>query len=315
MEEPCASTTIEHESIPPPQKKKKKKRIKFLLTSSNFLSQILFCWILKLTFIILRVGDLKNINLSLYKTETCTDSGDLLQKAWEKELASKKESASLSRAIWAAFGTRYVLISIWKVFWIICTWSSAYWALKLLISSLESQDSAWICHLYALGLFLTSFLGSLCMHQLVLQSTRIGIQCRGALMVLIYRKSLSLSYIKGGIGDVVNLISNDCNRIAEACVNGHYLWAAFVEYLVIAGLAFQDIGFLPALPALILICCILLPLQYFVAKKASAISYETTSLITKRVRLMSEMLTAIKLIKFYAWEDFFLQKVNLKDFN
>ncbi len=50
-------------------------------------------------------------------------------------------------------------------------------------------------------------------------------------MVLIYRKSLKLSYIKGGVGDVVNLISNDCNRIAEACVNGHYLWAAVFECL------------------------------------------------------------------------------------
>ena len=34
-------------------------------------------------------------------------------------------------------------------------------------------------------------------------------QCRAALMVMIYRKSLRLSYIKGGVGDIVNLISND----------------------------------------------------------------------------------------------------------
>jgi hypothetical protein len=52
---------------------------------------------------------------------------------------------------------------------------------------------------------------------------------RGALMVMIYRKSLRLSYLRGGVGDVVNLISNDCNRIAEACVNAHYLWASALE--------------------------------------------------------------------------------------
>ncbi|RUO96872.1 hypothetical protein BC936DRAFT_141316 [Jimgerdemannia flammicorona] len=101
---------------------------------------------------------------------------------------------------------------------------------------------------------------------------------RAALMVLIYRKSLRLGALRGGIGDIaislkargrcvfasicvqhashggsenvhyplshhatlylvsqrhppVNLISNDCNRIAEACVNFHFLWSSVVEMI------------------------------------------------------------------------------------
>ncbi|KAH6575317.1 hypothetical protein BASA62_001985 [Batrachochytrium salamandrivorans] len=83
-------------------------------------------------------------------------------------------------------------------------------------------------------------------------------------MVLIYRKSLRPSYVKGGVGDVVNLISNECNRIAESCVNWHYFWSAALECAV---------------------------------------------LVTQRVHLMSEILTAIKLIKFYAWETYYRKKV------
>jgi ATP-binding cassette subfamily C (CFTR/MRP) protein 4 len=48
-------------------------------------------------------------------------------------------------------------------------------------------------------------------------------------MVLIYRKSLKLSYVKGGVGDIVNLITNECNRIAEGTLNLHLLWSAFAE--------------------------------------------------------------------------------------
>ena len=70
-----------------------------------------------------------------------------------------------------------------------------------------------------------------------------------------------------------------------------------------------DIGY-SAIPANIFIVFVLLPLQYYMARTASSISYEATALITKRVRLLSEMLTAIKLIKFYAWEEYFLAKVN-----
>ena len=184
--------------------------------------------------------------------------------------------------------------------WILFAWVGVYFMLKGLVAFQTSPEStSWSGWVYASLLFVTSLLGTVFFHQTTLQSTRVGIQCRGALMVLIYRKSLKISFVKGGVGDIVNLISNDCNRIAEGCVNGHYLWAALLESAVLLFLTIHDVG-ISALPSLGLIFFVLFPLQYFLARNASAISYETTSLITKRVRLISEMLTAMKLIKFYA---------------
>ena len=52
-------------------------------------------------------------------------------------------------------------------------------------------------------------------------------------MVQIYKKSLVLARIKGGAGNVVNLVSNDCQKIADACTNLQYLWSAVLE---VAGL-------------------------------------------------------------------------------
>lgn len=113
------------------------------------------------------------------------------------------------------------------------TWFSAFWLLQQLIQYAEDRFSTpgLNGHMYALGIFLSSVAASLCFHQLTVQCTKIGIQCRASLMVLIYRKSLRLSCVPGGIGDIVNLISNDCNRVAEACVNWHYLWSAAFECL------------------------------------------------------------------------------------
>lgn len=111
------------------------------------------------------------------------------------------------------------------------TWFATFYFLRQFILYKESLSTNnptthhW-GHLMALGLFICAFLGSISFHQLTIQTTRIGIQCRAALMVLIYRKSLKLSYVKGGIGDIVNLISNECNRIAEACVQWHSFWSA-----------------------------------------------------------------------------------------
>ena len=66
---------------------------------------------------------------------------------------------------------------------------------------------------------------------------------------------------------------------------------------------------LSALPSIIMILFFFLPVQYILAKKASAISYLATSAITKRIHLMSEILTTIKLIKFYAWEQYYQDKI------
>jgi hypothetical protein len=50
-------------------------------------------------------------------------------------------------------------------------------------------------------------------------------------MVLIFKKSLVLARIKGGAGDVVNLASNDCQKVADACTNLQYSWSAILEVI------------------------------------------------------------------------------------
>ncbi len=76
-------------------------------------------------------------------------------------------------------------------------------------------------------------------------------------------------------------------------------------------LSFLNIG-IAATPVLILVCGLLIPTEYFVARHAAAASYENIIRITKRVHLVSEILTVIKFIKFYAWEGFFEHKITSK---
>ena len=50
-------------------------------------------------------------------------------------------------------------------------------------------------------------------------------------MVQIFKKSLLLARIKGGAGDVVNLVSNDCQKVADAFTNLQYLWSSIPEVI------------------------------------------------------------------------------------
>ncbi|KAI8929067.1 hypothetical protein BC831DRAFT_547895 [Entophlyctis helioformis] len=294
-------------------RRKKRKKPRFLLASTNIFSQFFFVWVFALVRICRRVSDIRNINFALKETETARVTGDELEAVWKEEVYQFNEKASLMRALFKAFGRIYIPLALWRIFWGAFTWFGSFWLLQWLILFQESRETddpqpLWRGHVFAVGLFVCSVMASLCFHQLTIQNTRIGIQCRAALMVLIYRKSLRLSYVRGGVGDIVNLISNECNRIAEASVNWHFFWSAGLECAVLLSLAFIDIG-LAALPAFIFVLIILLPLQYGLARYSSRMSYRTTVLVTQRVHLMSEILTAIKLIKFYAWENYYRKKV------
>ncbi|TPX46318.1 hypothetical protein SeLEV6574_g03291 [Synchytrium endobioticum] len=311
-----SSQREERESAPATDNSAKAARLKgrILLSPSNVISQLFFFWVWRIIAICRKADDLREVPLALRFTETAKVTGDLLGRAWSLEELQQSKQTTLFGALYRAFGSRYALLSIWKVSWAIFSWFSAFFLMRWLVEYSERSDAgadnpAWVGYSIAAGLFVSCAAGSLCFHQLSMQTTRIGIQCRAALMVMIYRKSLRLSYIKGGVGDIVNLISNDCNRIAEAAVNWHYLWTSGLECLIIIALAISIIN-VSALPAVVLILFILLPLQYYLAKKTSVAIYDATALFTKRVHLVSEILTAIKLIKFYAWESYYRDKVN-----
>ena len=62
-------------------------------------------------------------------------------------------------------------------------------------------------------------------------------------MVQIYKKSLVLARLKGGAGDIVNLVSNDCQKVCDACTNLQYLWSAVLEVTGIKNSSRLDFDF------------------------------------------------------------------------
>ncbi|KAI8917476.1 hypothetical protein BC831DRAFT_516405 [Entophlyctis helioformis] len=225
------------------------------LWSNNFLSNWVFAWVFPL---VARAYDrsvnFAKVTMVLRPSETARINTDLLQKAWAAEYAAKKQSASFVAALRAVFGTEYAAIAGYK------------------ISHPVPRPPA------RLALFLSCFFSSIAIHQQYGECNRVGVKVKAAITGLVYRKSLRVSRLKGGAGEVINILSTDVTRINDAVVNLHFLWAAFVEI--------------------------------YLGKRINELNREQTARTTERVHLMSEILTAIKLIKFYAWEAPFTQKID-----
>ncbi|KAG0214474.1 hypothetical protein BGX28_001928 [Mortierella sp. GBA30] len=282
--------------------------------SFNLFSQWFFVWVIPLLRRSRSDPDFDPDSIELQKEETAKYAGERLGECWRQDELDYKEKASISRALMAAFGRPYLMLAFYKVFWILFTYLGSYFLVGRLINFIESASPEEIAtmsltegYMYALGLFLTCVGSSICIQQVMAESTRIGVQVRAGLMVLIYRKSLKLSSAHGGVGNIINLLSNDCNRVAESFVNFHFLWSSALEILVVIALAFAELN-IAAVPALIILV-LLFPVQYLLSLFTARANAMATNSTTARVHLMSELLTAIKLIKFYAWESYFRDRV------
>ena len=217
------------EEIPkePKRKHKKVRKQKFKLFTTSYFNHFFFVWINKLRSLGAQPNLLQNVILCLKNTETSFQAGKRLEEFWKLEL--KKPNPSLQCALKRTFGWQYLRLGVYKLVWIGFAWIGNFYALNYLLRFQENGNGDWMGYLCAILLGLSCLLASMAFHHLTISTSRVGIQCRAGLMVLVYRKSLKLSYVQGGVGEIVNLISVECNRMAEAFIDFHYLWSPVVE--------------------------------------------------------------------------------------
>ncbi len=127
----------------------------------------------------------------------------------------------------------------------------------------------------------------------------------------IFSHSLRLSMTSRGksqIGDVVNYMSSDSDSIADSpMIVGDLVWAVITIFSVTLMLFFY-IG-LTAFVVLILMAG-LVPLTRFVSKKF--VFYDEKMMLERdqRVTLISQILNAIRIVKYFSWEKAVFSEVN-----
>ncbi|KAH8585848.1 ABC multidrug transporter-like protein [Bisporella sp. PMI_857] len=109
-------------------------------------------------------------------------------------------------------------------------------------------------------------------------------------------------------GKMVNLIALDANRLSQACSSLHTVWAAPVGFLLTSALLFVNLSY-SALPALGFITISIFPFFHL----ASGIILRETIVIGKlkdqRTSLTQEVLHAVRFLKHYGWNDYFLRSI------
>ncbi|KAH9181750.1 hypothetical protein AeNC1_016275, partial [Aphanomyces euteiches] len=133
---------------------------------------------------------------------------------------------------------------------------------------------------------------------------KIGVSMRSVTMDMVYQKALKLSSSARQLttsGEIVTLMSSDSERICEAATDG--LWIIVSPFTLFCAVALVGayFGGWAALSAFGATAFVLI-VSAWLAIAIGSTRLQVTAVTEERVRLTTEILQGIRVMKFYAWE-------------
>ncbi|CAL8127054.1 unnamed protein product [Orchesella dallaii] len=288
---------------------------------ASFLSRVFFSWL----FTFFRLGSKRELELSdLYRLESENKSenlGNRLAKAWREEISGaekwksmtkvkNQKTPSLLRALVKVFFWQYAVLGLIAFFEECFLKIVQPIFLGLIIRYCAGEFEDPYGYVFAGGLLLASALYTAHHHPYFFFTQHCGMQIRVATSSLIYRKSLKLSQAaigKTNVGQMVNLLSNDVNRF-DLCVGFlHYLWIGPIQIAIVTYILWGYFGW-PCLTGVALLV-LFVPFQSQMGRLFGKLRLQVAERTDRRVRIMSEIVNAIRIIKIYAWEKSFAKLV------
>ncbi|XP_036811565.1 canalicular multispecific organic anion transporter 2 isoform X3 [Oncorhynchus mykiss] len=217
---------------------------------------------------------------------------------------------SFLRSLIKAFGPYFLIGSAFKLLQDLITFVNPQ-LLKLLISFTKQKGApTWWGYALAFLMFFAAFLQTLILHQHFQYCFVTGMRLRTSIIGAIYRKSLIITNAAkrtSTVGEIVNLMSVDAQRFMDLTTFLNMLWSAPLQIILALYFLWQNLG--PSVLAGVAVMILLIPLNAAIAVRTRAYQVEQMQYKDARIKLMNEILNGIKVLKLYAWESSFKEKV------
>lgn len=176
--------------------------------------------------------------------------------------------------------------------------------LKQLISFIENKDQpVWIGVCIVCLMFITSFLQSMLLHQYYHVMYRLGMHIKSVMTSAVYTKALNLSNEarkNKTTGAIVNLMSVDIQKIQDFTPVIMLFWSAPLQIILSIYFLANLLGWAVAAGFVALICVI--PVNAVIAGQMRKCHTEQMKYKDERIKMMSEILNGMKVLKLYSWE-------------
>ncbi|XP_065597920.1 multidrug resistance-associated protein 1-like [Cyrtonyx montezumae] len=296
--------------------------------SASCFSKLTYSWFSRL----ISVGYKKPLErddlFELNESDSPYSVGPNFEKRWRKEI--QKSAAGLmdsytGRVLFKSrnFCKSSLIFSLWQTFKFLLLKVAFLKAsadilafmspqiMKSIITVSENYTSSYGSgYGYAIALFFVVFSQTL-LHQLYQRNNMLtAIKIKTAVVGLIYKKALTLansSRRRYTTGEMVNLMSADAQQLMELTVNINLLWSAPFQIIVAVIFLWKELG--PSVLAGVAVLLLVIPVNALIAAKVKSLKKCQMKYSDQQVKLLSEMLHGIKILKLYAWEPSYQRKV------
>ncbi|NWX50785.1 MRP3 protein, partial [Steatornis caripensis] len=313
--------------------------------TSGFLSRLTFWWFTSMAILGYK-RPLEDKDLwSLNEDDTSKNIVQQLSKEWDKEKAECKQKEDVTylkksnhvlnhvgdgpeeaevllrdkkhnrkpsflKALLRTFGPYFLIGSFFKLIQDLLSFVNPQ-LLSVLIGFIKNKDApAWWGFLIAALMFSCAVLQTLILHQHFQYCFVTGMRLRSGITGVIYRKSLVITNSakrSSTVGEIVNLMSVDAQRFMDLMTFLNMLWSAPLQIFLALYFLWQTLG--PSVLAGVAVMVLLIPFNSAIAMKTRAFQVEQMRYKDSRIKLMNEILGGIKVLKLYAWEPSFSEKV------
>ncbi|XP_054569765.1 LOW QUALITY PROTEIN: ATP-binding cassette sub-family C member 5-like [Eptesicus fuscus] len=272
--------------------------------NAGLFSFMTYSWLSPLACLAYKKGELSMENVwALSKYDSSDVNCRRLERLWQEELNEVgPEAASLRRVVWIFCRTRVILSIVCLMIMQLAGFSGPAFIVKHLLEYAQGTDSNLTYSLLlVLGLLLTEIVRSWSIAMTWALNYRTAVRLRGAILTMAFKKILKLKSIikEKSMGELVNLCSNDGQRMFEAAAMGSLLAGGPV--VAILGMIYNvfilgPTGFLGSA-----IFILFYPAMMFASRITAYFRRKCITTTDDRVQKMNEVLTYIKFIKMYAW--------------
>ncbi|KAJ2272600.1 hypothetical protein J3F81_002991, partial [Coemansia sp. RSA 371] len=280
--------------------------------SANIFSRLTFSWMSPL----LRLGRHKGIDESdlwpLPMKYSPVNVAETFELHWEAELGG--HSPSLLRALWKTTGLPYALAGLLKLVQDILQFTQPVLLSRLIgfvasYATSSLQPVSW-GYFYAFSMLFLQLIQTLVLHQYFQLGMTTGMKAKSSLTSAIYKKALRLSNEtrqEYTTGSITTLFSVDVERIGGVVDYAHIAWSGPLQICFAMWLLYRTLGW--SVFAGIVVMVVTVPLNAWLTKRMRDLQIVQMKNKDKRTMLIDETLSGIKVIKLYAWERSFLQRI------
>ncbi|XP_017479612.1 PREDICTED: multidrug resistance-associated protein 1-like [Rhagoletis zephyria] len=188
--------------------------------------------------------------------------------------------------------------------------------LMTFMSDTSGSQPTWRGFLFAAMMFVFPLFESVINSQHDYWMNILILRIRTCMISMIYNKSLRLSTYgrrNYSTGEIVNIMSVDSQRLTDFLLWANSIWAAPLQFGIAIYLLWQQVGW--ASMAGLIFMFILLPFNGWISARIRNNQMKVMKEKDKRTKLMNEILNGMKVLKLYAWENSFKDKIqSLRDY-